>query len=163
MSISFLYVSRQSFHLLARVCVCVLSAPSSTPNCKCTFSWQALLPETCHSILLFPSVYCWRCLPCEDKFSTQACWLLLTSWSVMKAFRCLETYHFPQLCIPELHSNETYLYHSHDNFDIICHIFLETQITLLIYVYIWKSAIMKGKTHLYPICHLDFMSVWNAF
>lgn len=32
---------------------------------------------------------------------------------VMKAFRCLETYYFPQLCIPELHSDEACLYHSH--------------------------------------------------
>lgn len=37
---------------------------------------------------------------------------------VMKAFRCLETYHFPQLCIPELHSAEDCLYHSRDKVGI---------------------------------------------
>lgn len=72
------------------MCVCVLNVPSYTPNCKCTFSWQALLPGTCHSILLFPSVYCWRCLPHEDKFSTQACrllWTFLVSNESLPLFR----------------------------------------------------------------------------
>lgn len=33
----------------------------------------------------------------------------------MKAFRCLETYHFPQLRIPEPHWHETHSRHSQDN------------------------------------------------
>ena len=57
------------------VCVCVCVPPGTT------FSWLAAPPAVCHSILLFPSCYCWCCLPLGDKFSTQACWLLPTSWS----------------------------------------------------------------------------------
>lgn len=37
---------------------------------------------------------------------------------VMKAFRCLETYYLPQLCIPELHSDVDCLYHSRDKVSI---------------------------------------------
>lgn len=67
---------------------------------------------------------------------------------IMKAFRCLETCHFPQLCIPELRSDETCLYHSHDD---LCMSYL-FEITLVICVCILvPEQLWRGKpsrTHL---------------
>lgn len=111
-------ISRQSFQLHACVCLCVLGVlvHCHSHHCKRIFFWPAQLTVMRHrAIKLFPSVYLWRCLLLQpaDKFSTQApagrCAL---PDPVMKAFRCLETCHFPQLCVPGLHSDEACLYHS---------------------------------------------------
>lgn len=118
MSISFLCVSRQSFQLLY-VCVCVLSAP---PGTRTTVSvpflgelyYQGCVMASCYFPLFTVDAVCHWGISLAHRHAG-CCGL---PDPVMKAFRCLETYHFPQLCIPKLHSDETCLYHSHDNLDI---------------------------------------------
>lgn len=76
---------------------------------------------------------------------------------MMKAFRCLETCHFPQLCIPELRSDETCLYHSHDNLCI--YVISIWNYTCYLCVYSSARAIMEGQTQPNPFDPLCFESI----
>lgn len=88
---------------------------NSSHHCKPlkSYFWPITLTVMhLHTIKLF-SVHRWRCLLLEDKFSTKALGgRCAFPDPVMKAFRCLEMCHFPQLWDPCLHSDEPCLYHS---------------------------------------------------
>lgn len=107
------------FSVALCVCVCVLSAP---PGTRTTVSvpflgelyYQGCVMASCYFPPFTVDAVCHWGISLAHRHAG-CCGL---PDPVMKAFRCLETYHFPQLCIPKLHSDETCLYHSHDNLDI---------------------------------------------
>lgn len=125
MSISFLRVSRQSFQLLAYACVyeCVCSPLGNHTTVSVPLLGWLWVHECVIASCYFPSLSVDAArLPTRPPARRTG--ISLAHWlagccalpdSVMKAFRCLETYHFPQLCIPGFDSNETSLYHSQDN------------------------------------------------
>ncbi len=85
---------------------------------------------------------------------------------VMKAFRCLETYNFPQLCIPELHSDETCLYHSHGNLGIsVVSTWKHFKITLVMRVHqgwiLLKYGVMVSSCYKAVKPHL--LPPWNTW